>query len=493
VPLLEVPEMRISERPDRLIMLVPGLPGASAHTIANRAVNNARKLAPKLTGRMSSRLVPQYGKGYFGISWLDCLVPGTRVLRADWRWVPVENLLPGDSLIAFDEEINSDDPAMRGRGRRYRTADVEVADEARRECVEIIFDDGFTITCTKTHPWLTLRTDGHPRRWVHSAKLRSGDQVGVYLEPWEEDDSYEGGWLAGLYDGEGNFTFNNWKGHPEWTNSGGLNLAQNPGPVLDKAMRILEGRGFSVLLQSKSNSNCKNILLKGGFPEQARLLGSIRPERLLSKLRHENRYMRAIYDRKVVAVREVGWKSIILLSTSTGTYLAEGMPSHNSYTWFQEQGINPFTMTSLAGKTIPMWINDPYGTLAQANPKALTRVTVSGVPQVLIFRKAAPLGSYKTVRRRVAKGQYEEIQVPRSYPGAPGRIGVREAGRPWTSQGRIGGAIARGNVGVRWRHPGLAPRLFLNHAITMAATAAGIVPQRIYIADRTWRSRFALR
>ena len=169
-------------------------------------------------------------------------------------------------------------------------------------------------------------------------------------------------------------------------------------------------------------------------------------------------------------------------------YFGLGWP--DEYAWFQEQGIAPFTMTRLAGKTIPMWIDDPYGTLALANPKAETRVTESGRPQVLIFRRAAPIGSYKTVKKRVASGQYEERQVPRSWPGAPGRIGVREAGRPWTTPGRVGGAIARGNIGVRWRHPGLAPRLFFNHAMTQAATFAGIVPLRIYVGDRSWRSRF---
>jgi hypothetical protein len=163
----------------------------------------------------------------------------------------------------------------------------------------------------------------------------------------------------------------------------------------------------------------------------------------------------------------------------------------DSYTWFQEQGIAPFTMTGLAGRTIPMWIDDPYGTLAQQNPKARTRITVNGRTQVLIFRRAAPVGSYKTVRRRVAKGQYEEVQVPRSWPGAPGRIGTRESGRPMTTPGRIGGAVARGNIGVRWRHPGLAPRLFLNHAVTIAAQDAGIVPIRVYVADRAWKSRFS--
>jgi hypothetical protein len=162
----------------------------------------------------------------------------------------------------------------------------------------------------------------------------------------------------------------------------------------------------------------------------------------------------------------------------------------DSYVWFQENGIRPRTMFSLAGKTIPMWVDDPTGELAGKNPKARTRVTMTGKPQVLIFRRAARLGQRKVVRRKVATGTYEEFSVPMSYPGAPGRIGQREAGQPFTSPGKLGGAVAEGNVGVRWRHPGLAPRMFLNHAMTQAAQRAGIIPVRIYAADGTWRSRF---
>lgn len=172
-----------------------------------------------------------------------------------------------------------------------------------------------------------------------------------------------------------------------------------------------------------------------------------------------------------------------------------GIGFQDSYVWFQENGIQPFTMFSLAGKTIPMWVDDPAGELQQKNPKAQTRVTLSGKPQILIFRRVAKSGQRRTVRKvsRVS-GEVREYTVPMSYPGAPGHIGSplgrREAARPWTTPGRTPGAITQGNIGVRWRHPGLAPRKFLNHAMTRAAQQGGILPVRIYAADKFWRARF---
>ena len=155
------------------------------------------------------------------------------------------------------------------------------------------------------------------------------------------------------------------------------------------------------------------------------------------------------------------------------------------YVWFQDHGIRPFTMKNLAGKTIPMWIKDPTGSERAKNPKAKTRTTAAGVVEVLIFRRAAKTGA--TVTKTDRRGRPR--QVPASYPGAPGRISRREAGAPATTPGRVAGAIARGNGGVRWRHPGLAPRMFLNNGLTMAAQRYGILPIRVYVCDATTNLR----
>jgi hypothetical protein len=167
-----------------------------------------------------------------------------------------------------------------------------------------------------------------------------------------------------------------------------------------------------------------------------------------------------------------------------------GIGWQDSYAWFQEQGIRPFTMFALAGKTIPMWVDDPAGSEREKNPRAQVRTTLSGKVQVLIFRRAAMPGQRRTLRRKKPDGSWETYTVPASYPGAPGRIGRRESAQPRTTAGKVPGAIAKGNVGVRWRHPGLAPRQFLNHSITLAAGQSGIAPTRLYVADRGWRSHF---
>ncbi|MGW7100394.1 hypothetical protein [Streptomyces sp. NPDC054838] len=167
-----------------------------------------------------------------------------------------------------------------------------------------------------------------------------------------------------------------------------------------------------------------------------------------------------------------------------------GIQWESQVVWYQDHGTQPFTMRSLAGKTIPMWIDDPTGQERRDNPKAKVRVTESGKVQVLIFRRAARIGERKRVYRRDPKTGLRVLvsDKPASYPGAPGRISRREAAQPWTTPGRKPGAIAPGNVGVRWRHPGIKPRSFLNTSLTSAAQKAGLVAERAYVADKGWRN-----
>lgn len=156
----------------------------------------------------------------------------------------------------------------------------------------------------------------------------------------------------------------------------------------------------------------------------------------------------------------------------------------DSWTWFMEHGTKPFTMRSLAGKTIPMWVSDWDGSVRRENPKARVRTTDDGRVQVLIFRRAARIGQRKVVRKKnKVTGQMEMTSVPASFPGAPGRIARRVAPAPWTPEGRRGGQIAAGNGGVRWRHPGLRAMQFMNTAMATAAFEAGFVIQPIYAAD----------
>jgi hypothetical protein len=193
-------------------------------------------------------------------------------------------------------------------------------------------------------------------------------------------------------------------------------------------------------------------------------------------------------DQAVYAAREVMPKVTGHLVTTLVAIYGDnffGIYFPDRRVWFQEQGTRAFTMTSLQGKTVPMWIDDPTGAERRANPKAKVRTTVDGRSQVLIFRRAGVKGTRRMAPRRGPGGTTRRVSVPTSYPGAPGRIARREAAEPFTTPGRVGGRITYRNIGVRWHHPGITGRRFLNYAVTITAAANGVDAEAVYLADST--------
>lgn len=219
-------------------------------------------------------------------------------------------------------------------------------------------------------------------------------------------------------------------------------------------------------------------------------LGGVVPNQLCATLSDIDTHEDAceVYAIEAVAVAASLAPKLSGLSSSrfepiwgTGWY---GIQWFDRYVWFQEQGIRPFTMRSLQGKVIPMWIDDPYGEEGRANPDAKRRETADGRQQVLIFRRAANSGERRrrTVRRN---GVTYEVDAPASYPGAPGRINRRWAKTPFMNEGRLAGRIARGNVGVRWRHPGTEGKYFLWEALTAVAASYGAEIDDIWVGHST--------
>jgi hypothetical protein len=190
--------------------------------------------------------------------------------------------------------------------------------------------------------------------------------------------------------------------------------------------------------------------------------------------RHATEKAKSLAPKGWLAKGDKGMTSRFTPYSGPGYY---GVRWVDNYVWYQEHGARPFTMTNLAGKTIPMWIKDPTGTEKAKNPKAKTRVREDGVTEVLIFRKAAAKGATKTITTKYGNTK----QVPASYPGAPGRIALREAPFPYTIPGKSGGMISSKNVGVRWRNPGLNGRHFLQEGILDAARVNGIWVNQVVV------------
>lgn len=253
-----------------------------------------------------------------------CLSPDTRVLTTDLEHRRLGDMAVGDQIIGFDEELNQG----RGKSAKFRRARIESLGRALLPTYEITTQHGVT-TASHDHMWVVTRRSS--REWVRTADLQEGDRIASVGPVWEADVSYEAGWLAGFYDGEGWLSGGNGGG-----GNYRLGNAQNEGPTCEHAIALCEKLGFGVNIKRDSHpSNDKRVAWSfEGRYEDMRFLGTVRPQRLLAKshLLWEGVSTKSVHNNYAVVkkVRHLGQREVVTIGTTTKTLIADGMLSHNS-------------------------------------------------------------------------------------------------------------------------------------------------------------------
>lgn len=272
-----------------------------------------------------------------------CLTAGHRILTADMRWVPVESLVVGDALLGFDEE-----PEGAKTKRRFRGSRVLANIPLLRDVYDVRLSDGTTLTATPDHPFLVRSR--RPYRWKTVSELRSWfyDERGrrKKVSPlefqrsfpvWDENKSYESGYLAGFFDGEGCCSYGertrkNNAGRPEFVFH--LMATQKAGAVIDTASSMLAGLGVSHTITGKARDpEIRDLRITGSYAEKLAFLGSVRPVRLLGKLDAEKLGAARtgfVDSTTIVDIVPAGQQVVWGLSTTSKTYVSEGFLSHNT-------------------------------------------------------------------------------------------------------------------------------------------------------------------
>lgn len=321
-----------------------------------------------------------------------CVVPGTRVLTQDLRWVPVESLRVGDALLGFDEH------ATRSR-RQIVPSYVVSTGVVQRPVWAFTLSDGTVLRSSSEHPWLVARK-GNPRaRWettediaraVHDKRWR-GRRARVFprfLPVWETATTNAAGYLAAAFDGEGCVGS---RGRDKAGMS--VSMAQRKNEMLARVEELLTAEGVNHASRPRPNGVCEVDLL-GRFADRLGFLGTYRPVRLLARLA-EQLYSRRIAPRleaiewlEVVAAEYLGECDVIAMGTSSRTYFAEGFGAHNTVSVdtkfdFGATGGQTYTASLLGGsKTLGVtWTlgTDPLG----AKEQIIKRIDLRGVGEFL--------------------------------------------------------------------------------------------------------------
>ncbi len=253
-----------------------------------------------------------------------CLHPNTKVLRCDLTWDKISNIKVGDSLIGIDETALG---AKQGRTRRLRNTRVTSTSKVTLPAFLIILDNGRDLITSAEHPWLARRgiTRGSTDEWIRTSDLKIGNYLRDGFDVWETDTSYDAGRISGLLDGEGCVVA---------SRNNSIIFGVTDKDITDDYIRILKSKGFCYSRYDRTLASGK-VIVQIKIQNQrdtTRLMGSIRPKRLLKNFTLDGRELvdRNSHTRIVDIIKLPESMEMVAIQTTGKTFVAEGILTHNS-------------------------------------------------------------------------------------------------------------------------------------------------------------------
>ena len=271
-----------------------------------------------------------------------CVAPATKVLTDDLRWVQAGDVPVGAGLLSFDEK---------GPYRRWKRGVVQSTRIIKLPCQELTFADGTVVVCSKDHRWLTHHHGG--TYWIRTDRMRVGGRFATKvvrpLSVWTTDLSREAGYVAAAFDGEGHLSQQDISGRGVGVARVSLGFSQKDNAMRAEMFRCLKALNIKFTV-GKDRKDGVGVISITERPELLRVLGSIRPLRLLAKFNPNLLGMMGLNNSQRVAViarRDVGLQDVVAIKTDAQTFLAEGLASHNcdeAYTvlskdWIDKTGL----------------------------------------------------------------------------------------------------------------------------------------------------------
>ena len=261
-----------------------------------------------------------------------CLAPETPVLTSDFTWKKLMNVNVGDHLIGVDEYPQ---PSY----RKIRDTIVTNTHYEMRDSYRIELSDGRVIVASAEHPWLAYPSKGYVvPQWVSTQKLyeqtckgHNPALRGFTNTTWKDTDPYASGYVGGFLDGEG------------YIHRGRIGVHQNNGPQLYKFSETLDTLGVEYTLKEDYNRGRASVDVNR-LEDTMKLLGLTQPVRLIQNFlkdldstsfsghNHKTHGLSLPVKKKITisSIEPIGKVGTVGIETTTKTFIAEGIISHNS-------------------------------------------------------------------------------------------------------------------------------------------------------------------
>lgn len=254
-----------------------------------------------------------------------CVAPETLILTADLSWVRADSLKSGDSIVGFDEHGDE------GTHRRMRKSLVSSSELIQKKRLRLNLSNGHSVVVSDNHQFLCKKYPStHVKVWRKAKNIKPGCVI-FSATPHPQDmqgeaTDYELGRLSGFLDGEGSVPklndFGSW--HLGW--------GQIPHSAHQDMKRIASLIGAEFREHDDNLNLCKSVVFKGSWNSLHALVAT-RPLRLVANEPWDNGPLPrgdAAVSVSVVSVEVLDVGPVVALETTTHTFIAEGLLSHNS-------------------------------------------------------------------------------------------------------------------------------------------------------------------
>lgn len=270
-----------------------------------------------------------------------CMGPETRVLTSRLRWVELGSVRVGDTLAGFEE----DSPGGRGNRRCWKTSVVEHIERVTLPCYQVVMADGTSMVASYDHKFLIYDSARGPT-WRRVDELRAahnlprGDEMASKMprlfKVLQEPSSWEAGYLAAAFDGEGclsKITHRNGRFRTR------LAMTQLDNEMLSTVKTCLDKYGIPYSIHGRLRDRCLTLNI-GRTHGLMSFMSMFRPPRLMGKLDVDRLGVAQMSD--TVSVKEIkflGDQEVVSIQTSSRTFVSEGFGSHNCVLESERLGI----------------------------------------------------------------------------------------------------------------------------------------------------------
>lgn len=256
----------------------------------------------------------------------SCLAPGTRLLTPALEWRAIEDFIIGDPILGFPEDLKNTSSMI--------LATVTAIKKIIEPSYKIIMEDGTEFIASHGHSWVADshdNCDAQTRTWRKTETLTTKSVFRRYVKRWPDPpNTWEAGWLAGMYDGEGCLQRNR------------LTITQRVSPTAKRIYDILIKFKLNPCIElkpAKGKWSAINIITMNNRDNVLKTLGMFRPPRLLADDKLHEYLLRTTTRAKRVKIQNIkfiGDHEVIALESSSGTYIAEGYMSKNCHVRWHE-------------------------------------------------------------------------------------------------------------------------------------------------------------